>query len=59
MNTKVLISSFLIIMCAFLIRFSDAKDKSIMTFSGGGDFKKNITLEDFANDLYLKSVADN
>ncbi|MBE6622644.1 MAG: hypothetical protein E7621_00395 [Ruminococcaceae bacterium] len=59
MNKKVLISSFLIIVCAFFIRFSDSKGTSVMTFSGGGDFKKSVTLEDFANNLYLKNVSDN
>ncbi len=59
MNNKVLISSFLIIVCAFFIRFYDNKETSVMTFSGGGDFKKSVTLEDLANNLYSKSVADN
>ena len=59
MNIRVLISSFLIIICAFFIRFYDSKQTSVMTFSQGGNFNKSVTLEDFANTLYLKSVADN
>lgn len=59
MNKKVLISSFLIIVCAFFIRYYDSKETSVMTFSSGGDFKRSITLEDFANNLYSKNVGNN
>lgn len=60
MNKKVLFSAFLLVICVIFIRFADISDKSVMTFSGNGDYKeKSVTLKDFANSVYSKSVAEN
>ena len=52
---KNLVFSSLVLLCAIFIRFYDAKEESVMTFSQGDSVNKgSITLEDLANALHYK-----